>query len=95
MAVEGDVGGACVEAAGVLNGTWTLQLSAYQTKSEAERFVGGLRDKGYAPYIVEAAIPGKGTWYRVRMGRFSTKDAAGRYLQDFRRETALNALVTQ
>lgn len=77
------------------NGTWTLQLSAYQDKVEADRFSAGLRDKGYAPYIVEATIPGKGTWFRVRMGRFGTRDAASRYMDDFRRETAMNAIVTQ
>jgi len=76
------------------DGSWTLQLSAYQEKGEADRFAAGLRDKGYAPYIVEANIPGKGTWYRVRMGRFPTKDAASRYMDDFRRETAMNAMVT-
>jgi cell division septation protein DedD len=76
------------------DGSWTVQLSAYQDKSEAERFAAGLRDKGYAPYIVEANIPGKGTWYRVRMGRFASKDAASRYMDDFRRETAMNAIVT-
>ena len=77
------------------DGTWTVQLSAYQDKAEADRFAAGLRDKGYAPYIVEASIPGKGTWFRVRMGRFGTKDAASRYMDDFRRETAMNAIVTQ
>lgn len=76
------------------DGSWTLQLSAYQDRAEADRFAAGLRDKGYAPYVVEAAIPGKGTWFRVRMGRFGTKDAATRYMDDFRRETALNAIVT-
>lgn len=76
------------------DGSWTLQLSAYQDKAEADRFAAGLRDKGYAPYIVEAAIPGKGTWFRVRMGRFGSRDAASRYMDDFRRETALNAIVT-
>ena len=76
------------------DGAWTLQLSAYQDKAEADRFAAGLRDKGYAPYIVEASIPGKGTWFRVRMGRFGTKDAASRYMDDFRRETAMNAIVT-
>ncbi len=76
------------------DGTWTVQLSAYQDKGEADRFAAGLRDKGYAPYIVEATIPGKGTWFRVRMGRFGTKDAASRYMDDFRRETAMNAIVT-
>lgn len=76
------------------DGSWTVQLSAYQDRGEADRFAAGLRDKGYAPYIVEASIPGKGTWFRVRMGRFGTKDAASRYMDDFRRETAMNAIVT-
>ncbi len=76
------------------DGAWTVQLSAYQDRGEADRFAAGLRDKGYAPYIVEATIPGKGVWFRVRMGRFGSKDAASRYMDDFRRETALNAIVT-
>lgn len=78
----------------VADGQWTVQLSAYQERGEADRFAAGLRDKGYAPYILEATIPGKGTWYRVRMGRFGSKESASRYMDDFRRETALNAIVT-
>lgn len=79
---------------GAADGSWTLQLSAYQDKGEAERFAAGLRDKGYAPYIVEAAIAGKGTWFRVRMGRFGSKDAASTYLSDFKRETSIAGIVT-
>jgi cell division septation protein DedD len=76
------------------DGAFTLQLSAYQDRTEAERFAAGLRDKGYAPFIVEANLPNKGLWYRVRMGRFPTREAATRYLEDLRRETQLNAIVT-
>jgi cell division septation protein DedD len=76
------------------DGAFTLQLSAYQDRAEADRFAAGLRDKGYAPYIVEATVPNKGVWYRVRMGRFPSKDAASRYLEDFKRETSMNAIVT-
>jgi DedD protein len=78
----------------VADGSWTVQLAAYQERAEADRFAAGLRDKGYAPYIVEVEIPNKGTWYRVRMGRFATKDAASRYMDDFKRETSINAMVT-
>lgn len=81
-------------AEAVADGSWTLQLSAYQDRAEADRFAAGLRDKGYAPYIVEAQIPNKGTWYRVRMGRFGSREAAARYMDDFKRETAMNAIVT-
>ncbi|MGQ0506395.1 MAG: SPOR domain-containing protein [Myxococcaceae bacterium] len=75
------------------NGAFTLQLSASQNKAEADRFITKLRDKGYAPFIVTAQVPGKGTWYRVRMGSFANKEAATRYLADFRRETQLDAFV--
>ncbi|MGZ3459178.1 MAG: SPOR domain-containing protein, partial [Archangium sp.] len=77
----------------VPGGAFTLQLSAFQTRPEAERFAAKLRDRGYAPYIVSAEVPKKGTWYRVRMGSFPSKDAASRYLADFKRETQLQAFV--
>jgi DedD protein len=77
----------------VPGGAFTLQLSAFQNRPEAERFAAKLRDRGYAPFIVAAEVPGKGTWYRVRMGSFPSKDAASRYLTDFKRETQLQAFV--
>jgi cell division protein FtsN len=38
-------------------------------------------------------VANKGTWYRVRMGSFPSRDAATRYLSDFKRETQLDAFV--
>jgi DedD protein len=77
----------------VPNGAFTLQLGASQNRDDAERMVSRLREKGYAPYIVTAEVPGKGTFYRVRMGSFATREAAGRYLEDFKRETKTEAFV--
>ncbi|HET9299294.1 MAG TPA: SPOR domain-containing protein [Candidatus Polarisedimenticolaceae bacterium] len=74
-------------------GAFTLQLGASPTRDDAERQASRLREKGYAPYIVAAEVPGKGTWYRVRMGSFPNKEAATRYLQDFKRETQAEAFV--
>ena len=39
-------------------------------------------------------MPGRGLFYRVRMGSFPNKDAAQTYLQDFKRETRLDGYVT-
>jgi DedD protein len=75
------------------SGPFTLQLGASQNRDDAERMVSRLREKGYAPYIVSADVPGKGTFYRVRMGSFATKEAASRYLEDFKRETKTEAFV--
>jgi len=80
-------------AEAVPGGAFTLQLSASQSREEADRFAARLRDRGYAPYIVAAEVANKGTWYRVRMGSFPTKEAATRYLTDFKRETQLDAFV--
>jgi cell division septation protein DedD len=96
---EGDLSEAFARAAArppaeaVKGGAFTLQLSASQSRDEADRFVKRLRDRGYAPYMVKAEVAGKGTWYRVRMGSFPTKEAAQRYLADFKRETQLSAFV--
>jgi DedD protein len=79
--------------AAAANGAFTLQLGASPNRDDAERQASRLREKGYAPYIVSAEVSGKGTWYRVRMGSFPTKDAATRYLQDFKRETQTEAFV--
>jgi septal ring-binding cell division protein DamX len=74
-------------------GAFTLQLAASQARADADRFAARLREKGYAPYVMESDVPGRGKWYRVRMGRFGSKEAAMKYLQDFRRETQLDAFV--
>ncbi len=77
----------------VPGGAFTLQLSAFQDRQEAERFAARLRDRGYAPYIVSAEVPNKGTWFRVRMGSFPSREAATRYMTDFKRETKIDAFV--
>jgi cell division septation protein DedD len=75
-------------------GSFTLQISSTQMRPEADRVAARLRNKGYAPFVVQAEVPGRGKWYRVRLGNFATKEAATRYLADFRRETRLDGFVT-
>ena len=77
----------------VPGGAFTLQLGASPNREDAERMVSRLREKGYAPYITTAEVPGKGTYYRVRMGSFATREVATRYLEDFKRETKTEAFV--
>ena len=75
-------------------GGFTLQLSSTQRRADADRFAARLREKGYAPMVNEAQVPGRGTWYRVRLGSFTSREGAARYLGDFKRETQLDAFVT-
>ncbi len=57
-------------------GNFTVQVSAFQTQEEADAYRASLGRKGYQPYVVAAEIPGKGMWYRVRVGRFDDKSSA-------------------
>jgi septal ring-binding cell division protein DamX len=72
---------------------FTLQLSSFQTREEAETFA-----KKFDPektYLVVSEIPGKGTWYRVRLGDFANaKDALAGKLA-FERRHGVIAYVAQ
>jgi cell division septation protein DedD len=57
-------------------GKFTLQLSSFQDKSEAEAFLSSMKTAGYQAYLTEAEVSGKGTFYRVRLGSFRSLDAA-------------------
>jgi cell division protein FtsN len=55
---------------------FTLQLSSFQDRAEADAFVATIKAAGYQPYLTEAAVDGKGTFYRVRIGSYRSLDAA-------------------
>ncbi len=59
-------------------GEYTVQVAAFQSEAEANAFVAALKRKGFTGHVVRAALPGKGTWYRVRLGRFSADADANR-----------------
>jgi cell division septation protein DedD len=72
-------------------GPWTVQLAASEDRAEAERLAS--RFASLNPRIEEAVVPGKGRFFRVRVGSFETKDAAQRYLRDVARETGAKGIV--
>ncbi len=71
---------------------WTVQLAAAQERAEAERIA--TKFAALNPRIEQAEVPGKGRFWRVRVGGFDTKDAAERYLRDVARETGAKGFVT-
>ena len=71
---------------------WTIQLAAAQDRSEADRIA--TRFAALNPRVEAADVPGKGRFYRVRVGGFDTKEAAERYLRDVARETGAKGFVT-
>jgi cell division septation protein DedD len=72
-----------------------LQLSSFQDRAEADAFFTEIRNAGYQPFIVEAEVPDKGLWYRVRLGKYETYEDAVAAKEDFEKSQKIIAYVTR
>ncbi|MBI3179104.1 MAG: SPOR domain-containing protein [Deltaproteobacteria bacterium] len=75
-AVAADAVPAALAVGPAKRGDYTIQVSAYQSKEEAQAYAAKLERKGYKPFIVRGEVQGRGTWYRVRMGSFAQEEEA-------------------
>ncbi len=60
----------------VSRGTFTVQLGSFQQVERARFFSENLAAKGYRPYITNSAMLNGTKTYRVRIGRFATREEA-------------------
>jgi DedD protein len=73
---------------------YTLQLASYQEKEPAEEDIKKMKQRGYAAFIVASELPGKGTWYRVRLGSFLNKTAAEKLQKDIQAKEGISSFIT-
>lgn len=64
-----------------LNGKVTIQLGSFDNEQEAKDFAEGFSVRGYEPILNQVDIVGKGTWYRVSIGVFTTVQEAKDYIK--------------
>ena len=72
---------------------FTLQLSSFQDKQEAQSFLSSVRAAGYQAYVTEAEVDGKGVFYRVRLGSYRSLDAANDAKSDVEKALKKSASV--
>jgi cell division protein FtsN len=73
---------------------YTIQVGAYRTKSNADRQIVQLREKGVDAYLYQQNDKDQHAWYFVRFGRFEHFDSAGQALTAFKdREHADGTIV--
>ena len=72
-------------------GGWVVQVGSTQERFEADRIAARYASRGARVTVAE--VPGKGRWYRVRLGSFETRDAADRYLKELERSTGAKGFV--
>jgi cell division protein FtsN len=66
-------------------------VGSTQDRFEAERIAARLASRGAK--VSAADVPGKGRWYRVRVGSFATREEADRYLRELERSTGSRGFV--
>jgi cell division septation protein DedD len=73
---------------------FTLQLSSFKDRDEAEAFLDQIKAAGYSATMTKADVDGK-QFYRVRMGTYSSVDAANDAKAEFEKSAKKSALVTK
>lgn len=63
-----------------LSGKFTIQLGAYRSLDDAQKFADGFRIRGYSPNVYDVELSGRGRWYRVSLGAFETREKAKTYI---------------
>ncbi|CAN5354592.1 hypothetical protein BH11MYX1_BH11MYX1_23580 [soil metagenome] len=71
---------------------YTLQLSSFQDKGEADAYLATMKSNGFSPYLTEAEVDGK-KYYRIRLGNYRSVDAANDAKADVEKATKKSASV--
>lgn len=74
---------------------FTLQISSFQDKAEADSFVSKLTAAGYRPFVVASDVPDRGIFYRVRVGEYASHEDALTAKLDFEKRQRIIAYVTR
>lgn len=64
----------------------TIQVASVKSPQVADRMVRDLKQKGYPAYTRIGKVAGKGIWYQVRVGHFSSRQKAADMLTRLRRD---------
>lgn len=75
-------------------GIYTVQLASLEEKGKAETMVKDLTSRGYDAYFYDVRVKGK-TFYRVRCGRFMTRDEASVYASKLLKEAKIRGFVSK
>jgi cell division protein FtsN len=64
----------------------TIQTASFRDPKDADKMVAKLKKKGYPAYRIIGVVPGKGVWYRVRIGYYGSKTEAAAMMNKLQME---------
>jgi cell division septation protein DedD len=76
-------------------GRYTVNVASFRERVRAERLTKELEKKGYKAFVEEAPISKKGTWYRVAVGRFSSRGEAQTFARTLKEKEKMDSFVRE
>lgn len=76
-------------------GKYTIQIASFLEREQAQNLVRWLRERGYPAFMITAEIEGRGTWHRVRVGRFPSKEEANTYQKQLEKKIHLRGFIAR
>ena len=64
---------------------YTIQAASVRAAGDADKLVTKLKAQGFPAYRAIGKIPGKGIWYRVRVGEYKSRADARRMLEKLKK----------
>ena len=68
------------------SGGLTIQAASLREPQDADDLVDRLKKKGYPAYKTIAVVPQQGIWFRVRVGRFGSREDAADTLRQLKKD---------
>jgi cell division septation protein DedD len=73
---------------------FSVQLAALEDRGKAESTIRQLKEKGFDASVQEVQVKGK-TYYRVRCGRFRTREEAALYAKKLTDQVGMNGFIAR
>jgi cell division protein FtsN len=73
---------------------FTIQVASLKDPKIADKLVAQLNEEGYSAYRSIGKVPGKGIWYRVRVGSFNNRIEAGPTLKRLKKDR-IDGIIVQ
>lgn len=73
---------------------YTLQVAAHPSRERARTEMDRLQDMALDPHVVAADVPGRGKFYRVRIGKFATEAQARTHRERVQSEHGVDTFIT-
>lgn len=81
------------EAQGAKTSRFAVQVGSFPSSDEASGVQQKWKKKGYSAFVVTGDVPQKGTWYRVRIGRYSSRKEAQAFLEKLKVRERTSGIV--